>query len=281
MVRTRGGGEVIYAKVDVKLRDHVRAHRAGEAMATWTWALLYVREQETDGFVPDVALRGSWVGESAAREHAAKLVEVGLWLVEPDGWRICRYDQKNETREQIAERRREVRERVSSHRRNKAGNVLPLDPKDPLLTPPPGALVPGSGSGSGSDSGSREGEPERGPLDEAPEWFAKVVDSISTSQVVDLRLAECWTAYCGHATDKGKRPNTTHAAYWLTTVMVPKRRDEAKADYRQRERDKRYADHTPKYEKPTGAQAKSIQQQLAERIAAEQRAEEAAKKGAA
>jgi hypothetical protein len=54
-----------------------------------------------------------------------------------------------------------------------------------------------------------------------------VVKSIATSQVVDLRLAECWTAYCGHRTDKGGRPNEKHAAYWLTTVMVPKRRDEA------------------------------------------------------
>jgi hypothetical protein len=258
---------VIHAKVDVGLRDHVRAHRAGAAMSTWLWGLLYARGQETDGLVPDVALRGAWVGEKEARRHAVRLVEVGLWEDTNGGWRICRYEAKNETKEQIAERRRETRERVSNHRRNRSGNAL--------LTSATAALVPDSDSDSDSGS-SLPGEREReSPLDAAPEWFAKVVDSICTNQMVDLRLAECWTAYCGHASDKGKRPNDRHAAYWLTTVMVPKRRDEAKADARQRERDKRYADHTPKYDKPTPGQTSKFQAELVKQLEAE------AKKGAA
>lgn len=149
---------MIYAKVDVKLRDHARAHRAGVAMATWTWALLYVREQETDGFVPDIALRGAWVGERAAREHARKLVEVGLWDEAEEGWRIRRYDEKNDTKDAIAARREETRERVARFRRNGSRNAVTEGACNALLTQPSAALVPGSRSRSGSErSDSREG----------------------------------------------------------------------------------------------------------------------------
>lgn len=143
----RDGGTMIHAKVDVSLRDHVRAHKAGAAMGTWTWGLLYVREHETDGHVPDIAIRLAWVGERDARRDAAKLVEVGLWTKhqDGDGWMICKYDAKNETRAVIDVRRKETRERVAKHRAsNHSRNALP----NALH----GVLVPGSGSDSGSDS---------------------------------------------------------------------------------------------------------------------------------
>lgn len=111
-------------------------------MATWTWALLYVREQETDGYLPEAALRGSWVSETEARRHAAKLVEVGLWERDahgPDGggWRICRYSDKNETKATITERREEAAERM---RRVRANRVRTTGERS--------QDVPGSGSGS-------------------------------------------------------------------------------------------------------------------------------------
>lgn len=269
---------MIYAKVDVKLRDHERAHRAGAAMATWTWALLYAREQESDGFIPDVALRLSWVGEKQARRDADRLVEVGLWERDDrGGYRICRYESKNETAAAIAIRRAEARERMQAVRANKQRTS---DERTPNSKGSDSGAVPGSGFVEEIQRVGvlEEGESTRGgadPLAPPPEWFAKVVDSLSTSQMVELRLAECWAAYCGHATDKGKRPNEKHAAYWLTTVMVPKRREELKADYRQRERDKRYADHTPKYEKPTAGETSKFSAALKQRLEAE------AKKGAA
>ena len=193
---------MIFAKVDVKLRDHERAHRAGAAMATWTWALLYVREQETDGFIPDVALRGAWVGERVARQHAAVLVTVGLWEAVSGGWRICKYGAKNETRMAIAARRAEVRERVAKHRAkrdcNANGNVLP--------TQDSGALVPGSRSVKSEVRDrlpdSEEGESaERGRVRrDLP--FADdargVWDSRTMNRDAGKPGAEVWMDFCGH-----------------------------------------------------------------------------------
>ncbi|HYE90631.1 MAG TPA: hypothetical protein VEA38_06425 [Terriglobales bacterium] len=105
--------------MDVKLRDHKRAAEAGSAMSTWLWALLYAREQETDGLVPAIALRGAWVGEKTARKDACTLVAVGLWEAAPDGWRICRYAEHNETRAAIAARREEAKQRMQRVRSNK------------------------------------------------------------------------------------------------------------------------------------------------------------------
>lgn len=119
--------------------------------------------------------------------------------------------------------------------------------------------------------------------DPPPKWFGDLVAAIELQCVVDLRVPDCWLRYAGHRESKSeedgrpRKPSPGDARYWLTTVMVPEARKEVQAAARQRERDARFKDHTPKYEKPTGAQSKSIQQQLAERIAAE----EAAKKGAA
>ena len=69
---------MIFAKVDVELRDHDKGHRAGAAMATWLWALLWTRAKEEDGFVARASLRGSWRGERQAVADMRKLVEVGL-----------------------------------------------------------------------------------------------------------------------------------------------------------------------------------------------------------
>ncbi len=146
---------MIFAKVDVKLRDHHRAQRAGAAMGTWLWGLLYVREHQTDGVIPDVSLRYAWVGEKAARRDAARLVEVGLWEDLSGSWRICRYSDKNDTAEDIAKRRAEARERMQRVRLNKQRTNG--EPPRNCVTEVPGS---GSGSGSGSDLIS-EGELER------------------------------------------------------------------------------------------------------------------------
>jgi DNA-binding CsgD family transcriptional regulator len=145
---------MIYAKVDVKLRDHERAHRAGAAMATWTWALLYAREQESDGFVPDVALRGAWTGEKQAKRDAEKLVEVGLWEHADRGYRICRYEAKNDTKESIAARRKETRDRVAAYRK---GVTRYNGVTNANVAEGESVLVPGSRSLSGSDQGGAGG----------------------------------------------------------------------------------------------------------------------------
>ena len=141
---------MIHARVDVELRDHERAHRAGRAMATWTWCLLYTRAKELDGFVPAVALRAAWVGEEQALLDMAVLVETGL-AVECNavsnnghGWTLTNYAPRNETKADIDARRAATAHRVRRHRGSKTPAVssdvtllptrLKRDTSDALLT---------------------------------------------------------------------------------------------------------------------------------------------------
>lgn len=114
---------MIFAKVDVELRDHERAHQAGQAMGTWTWALLWTRAKERDGFVAVESLRGAWAGEKQATKDMAKLVDVGLAEVVSGGWTLHGYSDKNETRADIDKRREEGRERKARHIARRAGNA--------------------------------------------------------------------------------------------------------------------------------------------------------------
>ncbi len=270
---------MIYVRLNTHITDHHRFAEAGAvARDLWTWGMLYAGKHETDGELPMAAVLASpWGASGRANVRvAAKLVEVGLWERTDAGFRVCRWsEQGNMTRAAIDAERAAAKERMAKRRES----TKPPPPCSPEQIPNErrtNAFVPSSSFNSSGSSSSGESS-ERGPdpLGPAPDWFRRTVESISTSQVVDLRVAECWTAYCGHRLSKGERPDATHAAYWLTTVMVPKARDEAKADYRQRERDKRYADHTPKYEQPTPQRSAEIANELARRVA------EQAKKGAA
>ena len=121
---------MIHARVDVELRDHERAHRAGPAMGTWLWCLLYTRAKELDGFVPRVALRAAWVGEERALEDMATLVSVDLAVEcnavgnKGDGWTLTNYAPRNETKAEIDARRAATARRVKKHRAPRMPEVL-------------------------------------------------------------------------------------------------------------------------------------------------------------
>lgn len=246
---------MIFAKVDVKLRDHLRAHRAGAAMATWTWALLYSREQETDGDIYAEVLRGSWVGESTALEHAAKLVEVGLWDVIDGGWRIRNYSAKNETKEAIDEKRRGDRMRKRkggqpSSRPEPPSGIQPESDRSPCGAHGGSVVgIPGSYSSSLSGSGSREGESERepasppppsplatvvaDPASPEPSWWEGVLETVNAGTGVALPAREAWLRYAGHRASKTRPAERRDAVHWLTTVMVKEaREDRDKARHR-------------------------------------------------
>lgn len=117
----------IFAKIDVELRDHEKAQQAGEAMATWTWCMLWTRAKERDGFVSKEAIRGSWVGERKAVQHLSRLIEVGLARVVEGGWELLGYAAKNETKADIDERRYEQRSRKAKFdAKKRGGNALPV-----------------------------------------------------------------------------------------------------------------------------------------------------------
>lgn len=120
---------MIFARVDVELRDHEKAHAAGAAMATWTWGMLWTRAKEKDGLVFADALRGAWVGEKIARKDMRKLVEVGLARVVSEGWELLGYAAKNELKVQIDARRRAEAERKAAWRSR--GNPDDVPPSVP------------------------------------------------------------------------------------------------------------------------------------------------------
>jgi hypothetical protein len=116
----------IFAKVDVELRDDERAVAAAEAMATWTWCLLWTRAKERDGFVHRTALRNAWVGEKLAQRHMGTLVEVGLAVAVQDGWELTGYAEINDTKQDITDRREggKKRKRDFDDRNRKAREAL-------------------------------------------------------------------------------------------------------------------------------------------------------------
>ena len=216
---------MIFAKVDVDLRDHPKAQRAGVAMATWLWGLLYARGHQTNGEIPGYALRGSWSGEKQATKDADALVAAGLWAPSSDGFRILNYSAKNETSEDIAKRRADTRTRVEKHRDQKRradlkgsqGNALHA----PVTEPPCNADVPGSDSDSDSDSdlGSEgvQGEPGRGPV---PEWFRQAAATVAMTlgrEVTELDAR--WLEYVGSRARKGWPHGHGDAVAWLSQVL--------------------------------------------------------------
>lgn len=195
--------------------------------------------------------------------------------------------------EHESRRRPTSAERVSRHRKKveandtapESGDVTPVTVtpvSSDHVTPVTGASVSSpllssdliSSSEADQDhltGGSRPPDPPPAdPLGPPPPWFAKVVETIATTCMVDLRLADCWIRYAGHSADKGKRPNEKHAAYWVNTVMVPEAREEAKSESRQRQRDAKYdaarSGPTP-IPRETPEQAKEFARRLAERVA--------------
>lgn len=281
---------MIYAKVDVKLRDHVRAQKAGPAMSTWLWALLYVREQETDGFIPVEALERSWVPKEALA-HAKKLVAVGLWEVDDneDGYRICRYSAKNETKEVISSRRAEARDRMMRVR-DPAKRSQPVRANEQRTNSEPQDLssmfVPGSdsGSGSGSDLGSREGVQGEtrprvelpNPADPEPPWWPDVLETIAGGTEVRLPAREAWLRYAGHRHNKRFPATREDAVHWLTAVMVKEAREAREKARHQADRDAKWDSERAKQragpnstepQKLTDAEQRQFAEQLRQRMA--------------
>lgn len=275
---------MIFAKVDVKLRDHAKALRAGEAMSTWLWALLYTREQELDGLIPSEVLRLAWPGEQAATRHAATLVAVGLWEVCDEGWRICGYAAKNETSAVIDEKRRTDRERKrkslpppSSSTPESAGGfrreseTIPVGIRAESERIPPAPVVgfPGSRSLSGSGSGSREDLPPLSPRegvvhlrrDEPLTADARGVwETVTMNRPIKDSVAGVWLGFCGHFAGKEYPSREALLGAWQKWVagqarMNETQRGRANADRR---------DEPPP--PPTPEQSKRFAESLAAKV---------------
>lgn len=120
------------------------------------------------------------------------------------------------------------------------------------------------------------------PANDAPDWWAGVLETIGTGTGVHLPAREAWLRYAGHRASKARPAERRDAVHWLTTVMVKEARDEREKARHQRERDARFdrqrGGPPEPAEVPTDAEAKANAERLAQRIA-ERKAREA--KGAA
>jgi hypothetical protein len=149
---------MLFAKIDVCFWRHPKFIEAGlEACGYWAGCLTWLRENDSpDGIVPDSLLGHILdVGSKKASQICTKLVVVGLFEREANGYHLLRYEDKNETKEEIEARKERSRERSSKWRAAKAISVPPPADGDASLTRSSqvsgDAYVPDSGSGSGSD----------------------------------------------------------------------------------------------------------------------------------
>lgn len=298
---------MIHAKIDVKLHSHPKARKAGPAMSTWAWALCYIRDQQTDGFISDAVIGAAWSGETQARKDAARLVAVGLWEVVavgdgPDGdggWRLCKYEIKNDTRATIEMRMAEDRARKTS-RSKKIPNGIQSDTRGNSV----GFPDSDSGSLSGSDLESRSREPDSAratpradndappglaaptslvavpdAMAQPPDWWDAVIATLEASTGVRLPERASWLSYAGHRGEKGKPATRNDALYWLNQVKVPEELERRRRDTRDRERDDRYA--RERQEHRTGPALPKQNPEQAKRDAERFAAQIASRKGAA
>ncbi|WP_028479567.1 hypothetical protein [Nocardia sp. CNY236] len=89
-------------QVDDQLGFHPKVVAAGNAaMGLWVRAGSWSMQQLTEGFVPAAIVRG--LGSTT---QAKKLVDVGLWTAEADGYRFHGWDERQMSKAEIEERRR-------------------------------------------------------------------------------------------------------------------------------------------------------------------------------
>lgn len=158
---------MIYARIDVDLRDHQKADAAGSAMALWLWSVLWCRAQKSTGWIPRRSLLGShWFSKKELDRYSKRLVLVGLWLEETvadeRGYRIYNYAQKQDTKEVIDARIEAARLRKARWKEKRERDLERVPPKAVERVPSGfgyGSLL--SESGSDLDPDGVPGE-ERG-----------------------------------------------------------------------------------------------------------------------
>ncbi len=116
-------------KVDDGMPDHRKVRRLGRdkvpAVGLWTLCGAWSSRNLLDGFVPTEVVAGL----DPRLKLAARLVEVGLWIVDEvdgeQGYRFHDWADRNPLRTDVEARRRDTRGRVSAHRQRKRGDDDP------------------------------------------------------------------------------------------------------------------------------------------------------------
>jgi hypothetical protein len=280
---------MFYVRFNTHVTDHPRFAEAGsQARDLWTWGMLYAGKHETDGELTMAAVLASpWgAGGKANVRVAAKLVEVGLWECTDRGFRICRWsDQGNKTRAELEEKRAAEREKKANQRK-----------KDSDSPPPPIVCPPGTEQGTpeGTPEGvlnslskrvnslgrESEGESARGgvkrelrPDEPFTSTRAAYVDTLEMQEGIRIDGPKVWAKFVNDRISRGimfGSHEQVDAAWrkWAGDEVDHEKKRRADDRERKDRRDARFADHSPKHEKPTDAQAKAMASELAARVAA-------------
>jgi hypothetical protein len=231
----------IYARVATQLRTNERAIKAElvcpGAMGLYLFLLLDSRGETTSGDVAEVVALASWGGKESYRAKQAQAL-IAFGLVERQGDRlvVLRYDEHNDTPEEIEAAKARARDRMYKVRERKVSSP-PVQRTSCEHT----RDVPSSCSSSISEEKIPEEIPSArarpDPSADPPPWWAGVLETLSQTTGVDLPAGEAWLAYAGHRAGKTRAATREDALYWLTTVMVPKARKARidAADKRERE----------------------------------------------
>lgn len=105
-----------WLRIDDRFRTHPKMQRAGIAGWLAFCGICYCREHLTDGLIPREAVATLAPGLSNPSKHAAKLVEVGLWHEEPDGFRVHDFLEWNPSRVSVMSLRDKERDKKRTQR---------------------------------------------------------------------------------------------------------------------------------------------------------------------
>lgn len=104
-----------WAKLDDRFHSHPKVEEAGlAATGLYARSLSYAACHETDGQIPE-----AWVKKQGSPRLAARLTDLGLWERVEGGWLIPDFTEFNPSKAELAEQRKQWRER---QRRSRGGS---------------------------------------------------------------------------------------------------------------------------------------------------------------
>lgn len=103
-----------WVKLDDSFYEHLKVMRlCSRALRLYVFALCYSARNETNGHVPEAAIK-RLMGSPAL---AVELVVAGLWHENETGWTIHDYLKYNPSARQLEQRRREAKRRMAQLRK--------------------------------------------------------------------------------------------------------------------------------------------------------------------
>jgi len=123
--------DFFFARIDLNVIDHPKAFMAGvDGFGLWAWSVCYCRKHLTDGDIPMAAVRAALNGPDN-EGLTERLIDCGLWSKKDEKTiRVINYKAKNETRDQVVEKRKTQRNKKKNQR-----IVARLSPEDIEGTP--------------------------------------------------------------------------------------------------------------------------------------------------